>query len=307
MVLPEISNVCDSIELAAINHFARLSLADLETIFFPGDGGAMLSNESSSEIILREALDLAERRCQACAGEYPFEVTDRSISFNRPTTINCYLFLLLGRSLNLGVPDGCADLRGDFRKYFEDVTSWALGNAGFKTEILSVPREFRGMPKGLKPALRQLSQRFNAKAELDETRVLPVDNDLDVDIIAVPIVGNGGRCGWPVVMIQCATGAVDSLQSKMEEGCNTFSGVWRSGFNRSTSIRSLATPYDLLLLNDVYWNRLSDAGWILDRTRISYMCSFENKKNLPDEVMDFWNNLWNSKDLIDWQNSMPLS
>ena len=34
-----------------------------------------------------------------------------------------------------------------------------------------------------------------------------------------------------------------------------------------------ATPDDLLLLGSVYWGRLCQSGWVLDRTRLSYLSS----------------------------------
>jgi len=304
MVLPEVAAVSDAVELAAINNPGALSLGDLQTIFFATEDGQS-AGESSSEVILKEALDLAARREQSCCGEYPFQVTDRTIRFTGIDRINSYLFLLLGRSLGMGITESRSHLLASFQRYFEDMTCWGFRNCGFECEVLSIPREFRGLPKKLPTALKELSKRFGASAELDPTRILSCDNDLDVDIVAAPIKGNEMRYGWPTVVIQCATGAVSGLQSKMDEGHETFCGVWKSGFNSRNCIRSLATPYDLLSLNDVYWRRLSNSGWILDRTRLSYLCSFgRGKKSLPPEVLEFWNELWDAREEIDWRNSV---
>ncbi|HRJ73477.1 MAG TPA: hypothetical protein PLS03_14730, partial [Terrimicrobiaceae bacterium] len=91
------------------------------------------------------------------------------------------------------------------------------------------------------------------------------------------------------------------LQSKIDEGAKTFSTVWEDGFFPGVHLRAAATPDDLLSLDRNYWTRLGESGWVLDRTRISYLASGSNRVALPTSVLDFWNSLWAARSDISWQ------
>jgi hypothetical protein len=167
--------------------------------------------------------------------------------------------------------------------------------------VLSEPRGFRGLNVQLAPALREIANHFNEPATLREDKLVPGDNDLDVDVLAVPIVGNASRGGWPVIQIQCATGAIVHLESKLGEGALTFATVWEAGFFPGSRIRAVATPDDLLKLHEVHWFRLGQAGWVLDRTRIAYLSSTNRVIQLLPEVTAYWQDLWAARNDIDWQ------
>lgn len=301
MVLPDSVLLCDAVELAAIVTGKSLFEKDLSKQFFPSQ------NFSDVEAELKDVLYLARMRKEAIPGQYPFSITDRSITFDPPTDFNPYLFLLLGSALGFGGPLNVGPLKKGFERFFEDIISWSLRNAGFKSEVLSTPRKFRGLDAKLAPALRQISDRFSEMASLREDRLLPHDNDLDVDVLAVPIMGNKSRGGWPTFQIQCATGAIENLQSKLEEGSATFNTVWEAGFYPGSRIRAVATPDDLLKLEDVHWLRLGQSGWVLDRTRIVHLSSGANKLPLIKEVSQYWDKLWAARDNIAWQTGWQKS
>jgi len=107
--------------------------------------------------------------------------------------------------------------------------------------------------------------------------------------------------GWPFILIQCATGALTTLQSKISEGQHTFSTVWDGGFFPSHSVRGCATPDCLLTLHTRDWRRLSVHGWVLDRTRIVHLASFGHEVPLPADVNAFWHKLSAAVVDIDWQ------
>jgi hypothetical protein len=295
MILPEIVVLCDSVELAAIVLQKPLFDKDLAKQFYP------TQNFSDVEPDIREIFALAKTRLAAASTVYPFDVTDHSINFTGAAEFNVYTFLLLGRALEFGGPVEGQELLQNFRRYFEDVVSWCLRKAGFASEVLSIPREFRGLNAQLVPALREISERFQEMAVLREDRLAPHDNDLDVDVLAVPIVGNSTRPGWPVVQVQCATGAIANLESKLGEGAKTFGTVWDPGFFAGSSIRAVATPDDLLKLGDVHWLRLGQAGWVLDRTRLAYLGSGTRQVPMNHEVGAYWYALWNARTEISWQ------
>lgn len=295
MVLPEKVTLSDAIELAAIAMGKSLSEKDLGKQFFPSQDMADV------EADLHDALELARSRQAACPASYPFEVTDRSIRFNRLDGFNPYAFLLLGRSLNFGGPVDCECMLDRFRDRFEDLVCWAMRKFGFAAEVLSIPRGPRGLNTKLAPALREIAVRFREPAVLREDLLMPHDNDLDVDVLGVPIIGNGDRGGWPVFQIQCATGAIGALESKVSEGAANFTTVWEKGFFIGSRIRGAATPDDLLALHETYWHRLGQVGWIIDRTRIAYLASGERDIPVPDTVIELWDQLWAAKDEISWQ------
>jgi len=303
MTLPQTVSLCDALEVAAINLQRPLSLTDLSRLFFPGldwDKPADLG-DASPDAKLRDALGLALARRAACGAAYPFDVSDRSIKAADIAAFDPYVFLLLGRTLNFGGPEETNSLLRGFREHFEDVVCWAMQQAGFVAEVLSEPRAKRGLPVQLEPALRELVNRFDEAAVLLQDKLVADDNDLDVDVLAVPVKGNGKRGGWPVMLIQCSTGAIKMLQSKVDEGAKTFGTVWDNGFFPGSLMRGGATPYELLGLAQVQWNRLSEAGWILDRTRIVHLASVGGEIALPPDVSKFWSRLWAARHDIDWR------
>ena len=171
-------------------------------------------------------MELALRRKRAC-GEaiYPFRVEAREIEASPLGTFNIYHFLLFGRMLGLGGPANAEDLRRQFRRYFEDVVCWSLRKAGFTAEVLSEPREPRGLHVKLVDSLNLIKHRFGECATIKLNAISADDNDLDVDVLAVARPGNRECGGWPLFLIQCAAGAITTLQSKISEGKDTFSSV----------------------------------------------------------------------------------
>jgi len=302
MTLPQSAVLCDALELAALRFMRPLSVTDFSRLLFPGQDWEAATDlgDASPNAKLRDALGLAEARRSACRDAYPFDVSNRSIRAMEIRQFNPYVFLLLGRALNFGGPKEANALLREFRKYFEDVVCWSLRKAGFLAEVLSEPRAKRGLPKKLGPALRELVNRFGEAAVLLEKRLEPDDNDLDVDVVAVPLKGNAKRGGWPVFLVQCATGSLEDLQAKVDEGASTFTGVWENGFAGASSVRTGATPDDLISLSDNHWNRLCGGGWILDRTRIVFLASSPANVPLPDEISSFWRRLWAARSEIDW-------
>jgi hypothetical protein len=115
------------------------------------------------------------------------------------------------------------------------------------------------------------------------------------------MTGNSSRSGWPVFQIQCATGAIVELEAKLGEGAANFGTVWETGFFPGNRIRAVATPDDLLKLQDVHWYRLGQAGWVLDRTRIAYISSTNRVVPLLPEVENCWTDLWTARFDIAWQ------
>lgn len=295
MKLPESAALCDAIELAALTMQANLSVQDLARQFFPG------VQDLEVQADIRDALALSMRRKQACGSGYPFVTGERSIQAEKIDGFNPYLFLLFGHTLNFGGPKQANRLLRKFRVRFEDVVCWSLRRAGFAAEVLSEPRRPRGLNVPLSDALREVAKRFGEAAALKASALVPDDNDLDVDVLAVPMRSNGLRGGWPVFLIQCATGTIEDLQGKVDEGAKTFSTVWEGGFFSGSSIRSGATPDDLLALHAVHWNRLSHSGWILDRTRLAYLAAFGKDVPVSPDVAVLWKQLWAAHCEIDWQ------
>lgn len=295
MTLPDTVALCDAVELAAISLGKPLFDKDLSKQFFPGQSHADV------EADIKDVLALAKARQAASSAVYPFVANDHSITFNQVLGFNIYTFMLLGRALNFGGPVNVDELLRGFRRHFEDVVSWSLRKAGFLSEVLSIPRDYRGLHVELAPALREISNRFKEAAVLREDRLAPHDNDLDVDVLAVPVTGNSSRSGWPVFQIQCATGAIVELEAKLGEGATTFGTVWETGFFPGNRIRAVATPDDLLKLDEVHWYRLGQAGWVLDRTRIAYISSTNRVVPLLPKVENCWTDLWNARTDIAWQ------
>lgn len=295
MTLPSSVRLCDVVELAAMSMGSSLSPQDLAKMLFPS------KRESEVNADIREALEVSMGRRAVCEIAYPFDCDVRRIEFNDPKGFSPYLFLLLGRSLQFGGPSNGLALRRRFESAFEDFVCWSCRKAGFLSFVLSEPRLARGLPTSLEPALRELAARLGHKATLDTSRLLPHDNDLDVDVVAAPCCGSMDHGGWPYFAIQCATGKVSALQAKVEEGARTFGSVWRDGFYHAACVRAGATPDDLLFLNPVHWDRLGQAGWILDRTRLVYLARTGSSEPVPTLVLDLWNDLWGCRVKIDWR------
>src|SRR5205809_681016 len=171
MTLPETVRLCDAIELATIAIGKPLFSADFAKQLFPAQ------QFDEIESALKEAFQLSLRRRAAAPTVYPFDVTERSLSFQATrftgsnVNFNVYAFLLLGRSLEFGGPPNTKKLQEKFRRHFEDTVSWSLRRAGFLSEVLSKPRGYRGLHTQLKPALRQISERFRESAILKEERL----------------------------------------------------------------------------------------------------------------------------------------
>lgn len=287
MTLPRTVRLCDTIELEALRHRQHLSLADLGRILFRGTDIYDDSSDLDSVNWIKEALSLAARRKEVCAS-YPFDISQNTIKPYPQSSKNPYVAMLIGWGVcKSGRSFSDRTVASDFRKYFEDLVKAALISAGCRAEVLSVPREFRGLPKELKPALREISKRFGNFGDVCDEKLSGHDNDLGVDVVATPFLKNGGRHSWPAFLVQCSTGPVSNLQAKLQEGDGTFSGVWKSGFKKSHCIQSVATPYDLLDLSVVHWDRLSDAGWVLDRTRIADLCSRAAPLDAPARFFEF--------------------
>lgn len=295
MVLPEVVRLCDAVELAAITIAKPLFDQDIAKQFYPNLDFSFVEGD------IKDVFNLAKARHAAIPNAYPFIVTDRSITHSTPKDFNVYTFLLLGRSLQFGGPADVDALLQSFQRYFEDVVCWSLRKAGNRVEILSVPREFRGLDVALAPALREIAKRFGETAILREDRLNPHDNDLDVDVLAIPLPGNSTRGGWPVFQIQCATGAVSRLEAKLAEGIATFSTVWESGFYPGCLVRAVATPDDLLQLHENDWLRMGQVGWVIDRTRLAHLSMGAQPIPLLPEVNAYWERLWKSRTEIAWQ------
>lgn len=296
MKISECADLCDAIEMGALAIGGTFSQQQILRQFFPG------SKDSRHIELIRDALELALRRKRACGpGGYPFHVEPRSIRAQPLTGFRIYHFLLFGRALTFGGPAQGPVLLRNFRKYFEDVVCWSLCQAGFTAHVLSEPRVPRGLHTSLVNSLQMVRDNFGECAFLVPDAISSDDNDLDVDVLAVAQPGNGECGGWPIFLIQCATGALNTLQSKISEGQFTFHTVWDGGFFRSHSVRGCATPDCLLTLHTRDWNRLSEAGWILDRTRITHLASFDKKAPIPHELNVFWQELATASSDIDWQ------
>jgi hypothetical protein len=260
------------------------------------------------EGLVKEALGVAAQRAAACPQGYPFEVSERTICVKQFDGFNAYLFLLLGSSLKHG---GKADQRlsRKFRKYFEDLVCWAFRTAGYAAEVLSEPRVERGLERSLKPALDQVAQRFGEKAELQQAKVTAHDNDLGVDVIATFPLIDQGRSGRPILLLQCATGPLEELMSKITEKKDVFAGVWQWGFYGASGVRGGATPEDLFSLAPVHWDRLSEHGWVIDRMRIVQMAYYHRNYAIaiPNGLLNLWRDLLSALPDLDWRNGWRYS
>jgi hypothetical protein len=126
---------------------------------------------------------------------------------------------------------------------------------------------------------------------------------LGIDVIATWPQIDRGRSGRPVVLVQCATGPVTELSSKLGEKVHVFPGVWQQGFYRDSSVRTGATPDDLAGLEAVHWDRLSEQGWILDRLRLIQLAALaKGDPPVPVGLQALWAELSASVSTMDWRN-----
>jgi len=195
-------------------------------------------------------------------------------------------------------------LSDKFRDVFEDFVCWVFRQHGFVAEVLSIPRSSRRLPTQLKPALLLIKDRLGESGTLQEHKLNAHDNDLDVDVIATPMRGDRGRGGWPVVLVQCATGTVANLKMKMQEIGKTFVSVWEPGFYEVCAIKGGATPDDLIPLTENDWGRISEDGWVLHRMRLVHMAvnSSSRKCQLPKVVLRVNEDLKAALPNYDWRN-----
>ena len=292
------SALCDAVELGALEARKLLSLEDLLSELTTGVPDDQVTD------ILEDALGVAAQRAACCGEGYPFEVSERTICAKAVDHFSPYLFLLLGCSLKYSGATKAGVLARRFRKYFEDFTLWTLRTAGIAGEVISEPRVERGLPKQLMPALVELARRFGERAQLQQAMLTAHDNDLGVDVVATfPRLGME-RSGRPVFLLQCATGAVEALESKLSERQSIFSGVWLRGFYSASTIRAGATPHDLLRLDDVFWDRLCKGGWVLDRVRLVQLAHSSRADSLPtpDGLRRLWHDLLSAAPDLDWWN-----
>ncbi len=290
--------LCDAIEIGVLQLKKSLSVDDVVAQAMQG-----IAKDEARRLV-QDALGVALLRAKCCAHGYPFEASLNYIAPRRTESFDPYLFLLFGFALKRSsVPDG-DKLARRFDRYFEDLVCWSFRRVGFTACVLSEPREERGLPKSLKPALAHIANLFGEPTSIFDERIKPDDNDLDVDVIASPAVLDRTRCGGLSVFLQCTTSPVEKLKVKMTEGFNLFSSVWNSGFFIATSIRGGATPEDLLTLDGIDWVRLSQTGWVLDRMRLVELFRLGITQGLeaPEVVLALWNDLASTLSGFDWRN-----
>jgi hypothetical protein len=304
MKVSEQTRLCDSIEIGCIQLRQKLSQEDIVRELMLGD-----PTDAKGEEILRDkiadAFLLAQKRSSLSSG-YPFSVTDKTIELTIATDAEIvpYLFLLLGSSIKgSGVPEE-KKITQNFQKYFEDLVCWSFAHDGYKSFLLSMPRVERGLPRALKPALKEIAKNSGEPAVLQEHRIASTDKDLGLDIIVTNLIADESRSGKPTFLIQCATGALKDLPAKLAEGGGIFPNIWQNGFYKSSSIQCVATPDDLLMLSEIDWDRLCANGWILDRMRLTRM--FE-KKTSPHSnatnLSNHWANLVKQVPRLNWRTS----
>ena len=102
---------------------------------------------------------------------------------------------------------------------------------------------------------------------------------------------------------------IKELESKITEKQNVFPGVWQRGFYILSSIRGGATPMDLLKLEPVYWHRLSEAAWVIDRMRIVQLVYSPRGEAVlvPRGLLNLWNELFSAAADLDWRNGWRYS
>lgn len=293
----ESAKLCDAIEIGVLQLNKGLSVDDVVAQAMHG-----IAKDEASKLV-REALGVAILRGQCCPQGYPFEATRNYIRPKKMAVFDPYLFLLFGYALKrCNVPNG-KKLEKRFERYFEDLVCWSLRRAGFTACVLSEPREERDLPRSLKPAMAHIAKVFGEPASIHDEKIKPDDNDLDVDVIALPVLIDRSRCGSPFVFLQCTVSPVERLSSKMTKGFNLFSSVWKNGFFHETSIRGGATPEDLITMDNTDWTRLSQTGWVLDRMRLVELFHFEANLEVEESetVLTLWRDLKAALPDFDWR------
>jgi hypothetical protein len=294
------SALCDALEVGAMQLGVPFAIEDVIKELTQG------MPDADARTLVEEALKVSVQRAKCCPDGYPFESTPRIV---RPKVgtgdWNLYLFLLFGCTAMHGGVLSASDLVRRFRKHFEDVVCWSLRRGGLTAEVLSQPRRERGLPTSLKPALREVAKRFGEYGcELKAQKVTSDDNDLGVDVIATSPRHDAQRGGRPIFLFQCATGPVDELYAKMAEDYALFPAVWDWGFHANASIRGGASPYDLLTLERVNWDRLCGQGWVLDRMRLVELAHASTTPQNPvGGTLNLWNEFANELKGFDWRNS----
>lgn len=290
--------LCDAIEIAVLQTGKSLHSKDVMDEAVDG-----LDSEDAKYLI-EDAFGVAIQRSSITADGYPFVASERTIQLKDNIAFSAYSFLLLGSALRHGGLVAGPKLACRFRKHFEDLVCWSFRRAGLVADVLSEPRQERSLPKSLKPALRKIARRCGEQAALQKRMVTSDDNDLGVDVIASYTFADMTRSGKPIFLIQCATGPLDNLESKLPEKVNVFPGVWQYGFYQSTAIRGGATPEDLLGLEQVYYDRLCKHGWVLDRMRLVRLAHVPNACpiNPPKPVRELWADLYASINEFDWRH-----
>jgi hypothetical protein len=290
--------LCDAIEIGVLQLKGNLSVDDIIAQAMHG-----IAKDEARRLV-REALGVGVLRSGCCLDGYPFEASVNYISPKRTDGFDPYLFLLVGYALKRSSVPNRDKLARRFDRYFEDLVCWSLRRRGFAACVFSIPRGERGLPKSLKPALAHVADLFGEPTTINDQKVKPDDNDLDVDVIASPAVIDRTRSGGLSVLLQCTTSPVERLKVKMTEGFNLFSGVWSNGFFHETSIRGGATPEDLLTLDGIDWARLSQTGWVLDRMRLVELFRIETTHGLeePERVLELWKDLQSVLPEFDWRN-----
>lgn len=289
---------CDAIEIGVLQLKNSLSVDDIV-----GQATHGIAKDVARRRV-RDALGVAILRAKCCPQGYPFEASLNYLGPKQAEGFDPYLFLLLGYALKRGsVPDGNR-LARRFDRYFEDLVCWSLRRGGFTACVLSEPREERGLPKSLKPALAHIATLFGEPTSVREEKIKPDDNDLDVDVIASPSVIDRTRSGGLSILLQCTTSPVKRLNAKMNEGFNLFCGVWNNGFYYETSVRGGATPEDLLTMDGLDWDRLSQTGWVLDRMRLVELFWQGLMPGIaqPQVVVSLWDDLLAVLPDFDWRN-----
>jgi hypothetical protein len=295
MKLPVAAALCDALEIGSLQLGRSLTKENAKTEATQG-----ITFADPDELV-RDAFALAARRAAFCPRGYPFYATPRILRARRQRRFNEYLFLLIGSVIRYENGLEADELKRRFRKYFEDFVCWTLKMNGNKAYVLSEPRRERGLDKSLIPALRQVGKTFHEFGTLLHEQVTEDDNDLGVDVIATPKSIDASRSGRPVFLIQCATGPPAQMRTKITEKQEIFCGVWNESFYRVLSIRGAATPDDLLNLEPIFWHRLCQHGWVLDRMRLVRLVrdSTGRRLRLPASLTTLWEDLVDFIDEID--------
>lgn len=290
--------LCDAVEIGVLQLRKGMSLEDI--CVQAGHG----FERDEAKRLAEDALAVAVLRSERSPGRYPFQANLNYLAPRQNDGFDPYLFLLLGFALKRScVPDAPALLRR-FQRYFEDLVCWSLRKVGLTACVFSEPREERGLPKQLRPALAVVAQLVGEPTVVREDRIKDSDNDLDVDVVAAMPVIDRARSGRPAFLVQCTTSPAERLSAKMAEGYKLFCSVWRDGFYPASSVRVGATPEDLLTLDPVDWGRLSQQGWVLDRMRLTELVGLGQEREIeaPAALLALWDDLSAALPDYDWRN-----